>query len=102
MSSFDLWLLENESILLLGVMLNILGTLGLGIYKSANLNPKQIRYLMETYPVKKNPLKLFVYWFMPYWGYVMALKEAYMIQRYLRHGKAVFDYVEDKLKNEIQ
>ena len=92
---------QNENLMLFGVLLNLMSTIGFGIYKSFNLNSEQMEYLMEKYPVKNSAIKLAAYWFMPYLGYFLVLKDVLLLQKYLKHEYSVFDYIEDKLKKEV-
>ena len=95
-------LIENENFLLFGIIINFFATFGFGIYKSINLNAEESLYLMENYPVKTNFFKLLLYWFVPYLGYFSALKETWILQNYIKNGKTTFDFIEDKLKAEIE
>ncbi len=98
---FSSFVQEFQDAILFGVLLNFVATVGFGIYKSFNLNSKQMEYLMDTYHVKNSTLKAIFYWFVPYMGYILVLKDVLSLQRYLKHGFSVFDYVEDKLKREM-
>ncbi len=92
---------EYQFIIAFGVLLNLIATVGFGVYKSFNLNSKQIEYLMDRYKVKSSNIKVMLYWFVPYAGYLLVLKDVVSLQRYLKHGFSVFDYIEDKLKREL-
>jgi len=92
---------QNENVILFGVLLNLVSTIGFGIYKSFNLNSEQMEYLMEKYPVRNSAIKLAAYWFIPYLGYFLVFKDVLLLQKYLKHEYSVFDYIEDKLKKEI-
>jgi len=98
--NFSQFLEAYQEIILFGVLLNFVFTVGFGIYKSFNLNSKQMEYLMDKYKVKDNTVKIIFYWFVPFMGYLLVLKDVLKLQRYLKHGFSVFDYVEDKLKRE--
>jgi len=92
---------QNENLMLFGVLLNLMSTIGFGIYKSFNLNSEQMEYLMEKYPVRNSAIKLAIYWFVPYLGYFLVFKDILLLQKYIRHEYSVFDYIEDKLKKEV-
>ena len=96
-----LWIEEYQYVIAFGVLLNLIATVGFGVYKSFNLSSKQIEYLMDRYKVKSSNLKVLLYWFVPYAGYLLVLKDIVSLQRYLKHGFSVFDYIEDKLKREL-
>ncbi len=90
-----------QEMILFGVLINFIFTIGFGIYKSFNLNQKQIMYLLEKYPIKNNTLRIASMWFIPYLGYLFVLKDVWLVQNYLKNDLTVFDYVEDKLKREF-
>jgi len=98
---FSLFIEEYQEVILFGVLLNFVATVGFGVYKSLHLNSEQMEYLMDKYHVKNSTLKIIFYWFVPFMGYLLVLKDVVMLQRYLKHGFSVFDYVEDKLKREM-
>ena len=98
---FSLLIEEYQEVILFGVLLNFVATVGFGVYKSFHLNSEQMEYLMDKYHVKNSTLKVIFYWFVPFMGYLLVLKDVVMLQRYLKHGFSVFDYVEDKLKREM-
>ena len=100
MEDIALLITENQNILLFGILINLISTLGFGFYKSLQLNSKQIDYLMQTYKAKDDLTKLLMYWFIPYYGYSMVFKDVILLQRYFNKGFTVFDYVEDKLKQQ--
>ena len=95
-------LVENENFLLFGIVVNFVATFGFGLYKSMSLEPEESLYLIENYPVKTNFTKLLFYWFIPYLGYCLALKETCILQNYIKNGKTTFDFLEDKLKAETK
>jgi len=101
MNEFIGFITQNENIILFGILLNLFATIGFGIYKSFNLNSEQMEYLMQKYPVKNSTIKLAIYWFIPYLGYLLVLKDVILLQKYIKNGYFVFDYLEDKLKQEI-
>jgi hypothetical protein len=98
---FSLFIEKYQELILFGVLLNFVATVGFGIYKSLHLDSKQMEYLMDRYHVKNSTLKIIFYWFVPFMGYLLVLKDVLMLQRYLKYGFSVFDYVEDKLKREM-
>lgn len=91
---------EYKNIIMFGILMNLIFTVGFGIYKSMNLDSKQMSYLMDKYKTKNNPVKILAYWFLPFFGYAMVLKDILLLQKYLKNGFSVFDYVEDRLKKE--
>ncbi|MDR3347931.1 MAG: hypothetical protein LBN32_04880 [Helicobacteraceae bacterium] len=86
--------------LLFGVLLNIVMTFAFGLYKTLNLNYDQMITLLKRYPVKTNPLKLIVLWFVPYAGVCYIFHELFVLQRVIRRGGRVYDYLEAKLRAE--
>jgi len=97
---FSFLVTEYAELWLFGILLNLIFTIGFGIYKTFNLDSKQMEYLIDKYKVKDNTLKIVFYWGVPFAGYLSVLKDVVILQRYLKHGFSVFDYVEDKLKRE--
>jgi hypothetical protein len=95
------WVLaEYHNLVLFGILLNFISTIGFGIYKSFNLNQEQILNLMDQYPVKSNTVRMLAMWLIPFLGYFTVLRDILLVQRYFKHGKNVYDFIEDKLKKE--
>ena len=92
---------EYQEVVLFGILINFIFTIGFGVYKSMNLDQKQMMYLMDKYPIKNNTLRIASLWFVPYLGYIHVLKDVWLVQTYLKNNQSVFDYVEDKLKKEL-
>lgn len=83
----------------LGVLLNIVATVGFGIYKASNISEPEAIYLISTYEAKANIAKIAILWCVPFLGFLYVFKEILMLQMgYLNRGLTVFNYVEDKVK----
>lgn len=83
-----------------GVLLNIVATVGFGIYKALNISEQEAIYLISTYETKADVIKVVLLWCVPFLGFLYVFKEIFMLQTgYLNRGFSVFNYVEDKVKN---
>lgn len=91
---------QYQELLLFGVVMNLVTTIGFGVYKSYNLKYEQMVYLVQTYPAKTNIVKILSFWFVPYMGFLFVFKDVLSLQNYLNGGRTVFEYVEDRLKAE--
>ncbi len=83
----------------LGFVLNIVATVGFGIYKASNITEAEALHLISTYEAKANMPKIVILWCVPFLGFLYVFKELLMLQTsYLNRGLSVFNYVEDKIK----
>jgi len=83
----------------LGFVLNIMATVGFGVYKASNITEAEALHLISTYEAKANMLKIVIMWCVPFLGFLYVFKELLMLQTsYLNRGLSVFNYVEDKIK----
>jgi hypothetical protein len=88
-----------QSYFAFGFLLNIISTIGFGIYKASNISEAEALYLITTYEAKTNMTKIVVLWCIPFLGFLYVFKEVFMLQiSYLNRGLSVFNYVEDKIK----
>jgi len=84
-----------------GFLLNVISTIGFGIYKASNISEAEALYLITTYETKANITKIAVLWCVPFLGFLYVFKEVFMLQTsYLNRGLSVFNYVEDKIKKD--
>lgn len=88
-----------QNYIALGFLLNILATIGFGMYKASNITEAEAIYLVTTYEAKANMMKIVVLWCVPFLGFLYVFKEVFMLQTaYLNRGGTVFNYVEDKIR----
>lgn len=93
--------IENyQNYIALGILLNILSTVGFGVYKALNISEQEAFYLITTYEAKVNVLKIVVMWCVPFLGFLYVFKEVLKLQMYLNRGLTVFNYIEDSIKKE--
>lgn len=102
MEELMLFIEYNSTVLIFGIVMNLVLTFGFGIYKAMNLNYNQTVVLMDKYPVKTKTGKLFFLWLIPWLGVGYIFYELITLQRYLNNGFTVYDYIEYKLQREYQ
>lgn len=91
---------DYEYILLYGIVVNFIATLGYGAYKAVNVEPEKIMGLIERYPPKDETVKLISLWFIPFLGFIYVFKEVWILQKFLNKGFGVIDYIEFRLKQQ--
>lgn len=96
------WLNDYQHIILYGIIVNFIATLGYGVYKAINVDAEKILLLVEKYPPKDETLKLIILWFLPFLGFFYVLKEVWLLQRFLNHGFSITDYIEYRLKQKYK
>lgn len=90
-----------QSYFAFGFLLNVISTIGFGMYKASNISEAEALYLITTYEAKANITKIVVLWCVPFLGFLYVFKEVFMLQTsYLNRGLSVFNYVEDKMKKD--
>jgi hypothetical protein len=82
-----------------GIVMNILFTLFLGLYKFMNMSGEQIGFLMERYPIKPSYGWLAVIWLVPFFGACRIFYELMALQRHISRGGCVFEYELSRLSS---
>lgn len=94
---------QYQSFLAFGILVNIIATIGFGIYKSANISQDQALHLITRYSVKPNTVKIIALWLVPFAGFLYVFLEVLKLQTtYLNKGSTVFQYVEDNFKRQSE
>ena len=87
------FIIEYQNYILFGILLNFIFTIWFGVYKSTQLKEEQMFSLMQKYEPKNDTLKIALYWFVPYYGYFQVLRDVILLQKYLKNGFSVYDYI---------
>jgi hypothetical protein len=94
-------LFDYQLELAFGVLLNVLLSLGFGLYKFYNVDFSQMTKLIYRYPIKPNYVKTIAFWLLPYARTCQIFYELYTLQKTIDKGKSVYDYIENKLSKEF-